>query len=135
MCQGGVEKVDKMPTGICHGCHLFLSVHYLIAPRITKARSSQKGALSASRGQSLLENPSPNCLKPLLRIAGSQVGRSLQEFYLHRDTSPKFSFKRELNLKQVFPFDWNRGACEGACDLYVYMHFHTSLKPRQRFLP
>lgn len=128
-----IGEADEIPVGICHRC--FLSVLCLIFLRITKARSGQKGAPSASRGQSLLENPFLNRLKPLLRISDSQVGRSLQEFYLRRETSSKFSFKREVNLKQVFSFDWDRGACKGACDLYIYTPFRMSLKPRQRFLP
>lgn len=128
-----IGEAGEIPIGICHEC--FLSVLCLIFLRITKARSGQKGAPFASRGQSLLENPSLNRLKPLLRIADSQVGRSLRRFYLHRETRSKFSFKREVNLKQVFSFDWDRGACEGACDLYVYTPFRMSLKPRQRFLP
>lgn len=96
-------EADEIPIGICHRC--FLSVLCLIFLRITKAGSGQKGASSASRGQSLLENPFLNRPKPLLRIADSQVGRSLQEFYLRRETSSKFSFKREVNLKQVFSFE------------------------------
>lgn len=128
-----IGEADEILIGICHGC--FLSVLCLIFLRFTKPRSGQKGAPSASRGQSLLENPSLNRLKPLLRITDSQVGRSFQEFYLHRETSSKFSFKRERNLKQAVFFDWDRGACKGACDLYIYTPFRMSLKPRQRFLP
>lgn len=74
------EKLGRQARylyGICHRCHIFLSLLYLIFLRITKARSGQKGASSASRGQSLLENPSLNRLKPLRRITDSQVGRSL----------------------------------------------------------
>lgn len=105
---------------------------------LPKARSGQKKALSASRGQSLLENPSENCLKPFPRIADVadvQVRRRLQRFYFYRETSSKFSFRCELNVKQVLCFDWGRGVFECVCDFCVYTHFHMSLKPRQRFLP
>lgn len=38
----------------------------------------------------------------------TQVRRRLQEFYLPTDTTSKFPFKRELNLKEVSRFDWGR---------------------------
>lgn len=62
---------------------------------ITKARFGQKEVLSASRGQSLLENPSPNLLKSLWRIADTQVERSLHQFYLHR--KPVLRFLSNVN--------------------------------------
>lgn len=133
---GEVGDEDEILKGICQEYQPFMSVIYLKSLRIRNVISGQKGALSASRGQSLLEHFFfLNCLKPLLKISHLQVGRSLQEFYLHTETSSKLSFKHVLNLKQVFPFDWDRRACVGACDLYFYIHFHMSLKPTKRFLP
>lgn len=132
---GEVGEEDEIPKGICQEYQLFVSVIYLKSLRIRNGVSGQKGALSASRGQSLLEHFFLNRLKPLLKTSHLQVGRSLQEFYLQTETSSKFSFKHELNLKQVFPFDWDRGACVGARDWYFYIHFHMSLKPTKRFLP
>lgn len=132
------REASEVHIGIFHESHPHLSEFFTWYLGITKARSGQKRALSTSRGQSLLENPSENCLKPFPRIADVadvQVQRSLQKFYLHRETSSKFSFRCELNVKQVLSFDWGRGVFEGVCDFCVYMHFHMSLKPRQRFLP
>lgn len=136
--KGVVREVGgegEIPKGICQEYQFFMSVIYLKSLRIRNIRSGQKGAPSASRGQSLLEHFFLNCLKPLLKTSRWQVGRSLQEFYLQTETSSKFSFKHELNLKQVFPFDSDGGACVGACTWYFYIHSQMSLKPTKRFLP
>lgn len=56
-------KAGEIPVGIRHGCHLFLSVLYFIIENY-KSKTWPEGARSASRGQSLLGNPSANNRKP-----------------------------------------------------------------------
>lgn len=92
----------------------------LVLSEQDKPGSGPKGALFASRGQSLLENPSsPISPSRCKAIQDSQVGRRLQEFHLQGKISFKLALRCEAHLKQALAFDCDGGAWKGACDLYV----------------